>query len=597
VALNVARDYRNAKLQLSDGTQVVATEEVSLTPRVTYQKKFANLAAGKTYTVTVAAESGETVLKHTEGKYDWWPKSEVPKQLPAAYVYPAIEKRSESDFLELGGEDERNGELLNALSTYRDGLQGFPASVALQRATGRLDVALKQYAEAIECLSAVVTRVSNDMEASYYLGLAYVATGEWEKSRRAFEVSVQYGTFRAPSLYELAALDARKGELAKAHAKLATAYAEFPDAARVSDMDVALLRLLGDTATAEAHLNALRLTDPANSFLAYEGTRLGQQDTALWEHLAADPERILEIATLYMHFGLYDEALGILGRAYPSGKEVVSEPGMPRPENYALLAYYRGYCRQMLHQDGGADFLTASKMPTTYVFPSRADSFDVLKSAISANSKDANAHALLGSLYMSGGMQDAAMAEWNAARELNPAIPALLRNMGYTVLYAKQSPERAIELFTEGTKHDPQNAEVYLGLEEALKQAGRPPEERVAALQKFPGSNPPATLIFQLARDLADAGRYDDAQKELATRFISLEEGGASQLDVYVEIKLKEARTLAAKQQCDQARGVVQHLSSDAVPQLALTNDALALAMQSRRVQKEIAEVLAACAR
>jgi len=60
---------------------------------------------------------------------------------------------------------------------------------------------------------------------------------------------------------------------------------------------------------------------------------------------------------------------------------------------------------------------------------------------------------------------------------------------------------------------------------------------------------------------------------------------------------LKEARTLAAKQQCDQARGVVQHLSSDAVPQLALTNDALALAMQSRRVQKEIAEVLAACAR
>jgi tetratricopeptide (TPR) repeat protein len=198
---------------------------------------------------------------------------------------------------------------------------------------------------------------------------------------------------------------------------------------------------------------------------------------------------------------------------------------------------------------------------------------------------------------MSGGMQDAAMKEWNAARELNPAIPALLRNMGYTVLYEKLSPERAIELFTEGTKYDPQNAEVYLGLEEAMKDAGRSPEERVAALQKFPGSNPPATLIFQLARDLADAGRYDEAQKELATRFISLEEGGASQLDVYVEIKLKEARTLAAKQQCEQARAVIQHLSSDAVPQLSLTKDALALAMQSRRVQKEIADVQAPCAK
>jgi tetratricopeptide (TPR) repeat protein len=597
VALNVTRDYSRAKLEVSDGAQVVTTEEVSLTPQVTYQKHFLDLAADKTYMVTLVGESGETVVTHTEGKYDVWPKSEVPKELPAAYVYPAAEKRSESDFLELGSQEERNGELLNALSTYRGGVQRFPGSVALHRAAGCLDVALKQYAEATQDLSAVVRRVSNDMEASYYLGIAYAATGEWEKSRRAFEVSVQFGTFRASSLYELAALDARKGELEKAHEKLATAYTEFPDASRVSDMDVALLRLVGDSKAAEKHLDALRTTDPANSFLAYEATRLGHQDKALWEHLAGDPERILEIAVRYVHFGLCDEALGILARTYPSGAGVVSEPGMPRPENYALIAYYRGYCREMLHQDGGVDFLMASKMPTTYVFPSRSDSFDVLKRAISVNPKDANAHALLGSLYMSGGMQDDAMTEWNAARELNPAIPALLRNMGYTVLYAKQPPERAIELFTEGTKFDPQNAEIYLGLEQALKDAGHSREERIAALQKFPGSNPPATLIFQLARDLADAGRYDEAQKELATRFISLEEGGASQLDVYVEIKLKEARALAAKQECEQARTVIQHLSSDAVPHLSLTKDALALAMQSRRTQKEIAEAQAPCAK
>jgi tetratricopeptide (TPR) repeat protein len=595
VALNVTRDYRNPKLQVLDGTHVVASERAALSPRVTYQKRFSDLPAGKTYTITLTDESGETVLKQTEGQYDFWPKSEVPKELPAAYVYPAAEKRSENDFLELGTEQERNGEMLNALSTYRDGLQRFPGSVSLRRAVGRLDVALKQFAEATEQLSAVMTRVSNDMEASYYLGVAWAATGEWEKSRLAFEVSVQYGTFRAPSLYELAALDARRGELDKAHAKLEMAYAEFPDAARVADMDVALLRIQGDPQATEKHLTVLRGADPANSFLAYEATRLGHDDPALWKHLAADPERILEIATLYMHFGLYHEALEILARQYPSGAGVVSEPGMPRPENYALIAYYRGYCREMLHQDGGADFRLASQMPTTYVFPSRSDSFEVLKRAISANTKDANAHALLGSLYMSGGMQEAAMSEWNTARGLNPAIPALLRNMGYTELYANRSPERAIQFFTEGTKSDPQNAEVYLGLEEALRAAGHSPEERVAALQKFPGSGPPATLIFQLARDLADAGRYDEAQKEVATRFISLEEGGASQLDVYVEIKLKQAHALAAKQQCEQASAVIQHLSSDAVPDLSLTKDAVALALQSPRSQKEIAEAQAPC--
>ncbi len=595
VALNVTRNFPNAKLQILDASQVAATEIVSLSPKSTFRKQFSDLPQEKTYTVALADESGKTILAHTEGKYDLLPKADVPEELPTAYTYPPAENRTESDFLELGIDQESNGEVLAAISTYREGLKRFPDSFILHRAAGRLDVGLKQFADAISQLSPVLTRVSTDKEASYYLGLAYVATGELQKARRAFEVSEQFGTFRAPSLFELAALDARSAELDKAHAKLSTAYAEFPDAARLSDMDVTLLRHLGNATAAKAHLEKQQFVDPANTFLRYEATLLVHEDAALWQHLAADPERILSIAALYMHFGLFSDALGILTRNYPTGGGVVSEPGMPRPEVYTLLAYYRGYCREMLHQDGSADFRAASQMPTTYVFPNRPESFDVLKRVVAANPKDANAHALLGSLYMSGGMQDSAMMEWSAARELNPAIPALLRNMGYTVLYSKQAPGRAIEYFTEGTKFDPQNAENYLGLEQALREAGRSPEERVAALQKFPGANPPATLIFQLSRDLADAGRYDEAQKELATRFISLEEGGASQLGVYLEIKLKQAHALAASRHCEEALSLIQRLS-DPVPQLALTKEALTLGLHSPRVQKQIAEMQTSCA-
>jgi tetratricopeptide (TPR) repeat protein len=594
VALNVTREFPNAKLQIQDEGQVVASETVSLSPRSTLRKRFSSLPAQKTYTVILMDESGKTILTHTEGKYDFLPKSEVPKELPPAYVYPSDEKRTEGDFLEEGSERERNGGVLDALSTYREGLKRFPESVVLHRAAGRLDVGLKQFADATSELSPVLTRASNDKEASYYQGLAYLATGERQKARRAFEVSEQYGTFRAPSLFELAALDARNGELNKAHEKLLTAYAEFPDAHRLGDLDVTLLRHLRDLPVAKQHLEKLQLVDPANSFLRCEAAILDHQDPALWQHLAADPERILTIAVLYMHFGFYNDALDLLERDYPTGEGVISEPGMPRPEGYSLLAYYRGYCRDRLHQDGSADFRAASQMATTYVFPNRPESIDVLNRAISVNPRDANAHALLGSLYMSGGMQDAAMTEWNAARELNPAIPALLRNMGYTALYSKQPYERAIGLFAEGTKVDPQNAENYLGLEQALRAAGRPPEERVAALQKYPGANPPARLIYQLARDLADAGRYDDAQKELATRFISLEEGGASQLGVYLEIKLHHVGALTASQHCDEARSLIQQLG-EPVPPLGLTREALLLALHSPRVQKEITETQASC--
>jgi tetratricopeptide (TPR) repeat protein len=594
VGFNVTHDFPNAKLQVLDGSQAIASETLSLTPKSTCQKQFSDLPSSKTYTVTLTDQSGKTILTHTEGKYDFWPKSEVPKELPEPYVYPPTDKRTGNDFLELGTEQERNGEVLKALATYRVGLKRFPESVTLHRATGRLDVGLKQYTDAIAQLTPVLARISNDKEAAYYLGLAYVATGELGKATRAFEVSEQYGPFRAPSLFELAALDARKGDLNKSKEKLSTAAAEFADAALARDLEVTVLRHLGDTNAAESLLTKLRAADPANNYLRYEATRLGQSDGALWEHLAADPERILNIAVLLMHFSFYDDAVQILAYKYPSGAGVVSEPGMPRPEAYPLIAYYRGYCREELHQDGTADFQAASKMSTVYAFPNRLESLDVLKSAIAANPKDANAHALLGDLYMSGGMEEAAMTEWNAARELNPAIPALLRNMGYTALYGQSSPERAIQYFQEGTKSDPQNAENYLGLEQALTDAGHSPEERAAALQKYPGQNPPAKLIFQLARDLADAGQYDAAQKELATRFVSLEEGGASQLDVYLEVKLKQAHALASAHRCDEARAVIQHLS-DPVPQLSLTKDALTLALKSNRVQKEIAAAQAPC--
>ena len=592
VALDVMREFPNAKIELRAGDELIATEPTSLTPMRTYGRKFTNLDGGKTYTVNVLDKSGNVIVSHTEGKYDYTPKPEVPKELPPAYVYPPVERRSESDFLQLGDDQERNGMVLDALSTYREGLRRFSGSVALHKAAGRLAVALKQYEPGIEDLTTVTVRVSNEQEASYYLGLAYEATAELEKARQAFEISEQFGVFRAASLYELAALDARKGDLAKAHEKLLMAYTEFPDASRVADVDVALLRVMGDAVKAKTHLISLRETDPTNSFLRYEATQMGETDPALWQHLAGDPSRILEIAAQYMHFGLWSQAIELLSAKYPSDSPgVVREPGMPKPEDDPMLAYYRGYCRQMAKQDGSADYAAAAKMSTTYIFPNRPESFEVLKGA---SRQDANAHALLGDLYMASGMENEAMKEWSAARAIDPKLPALLRNMGYAALYAKQPPEKAIEYFTDGVKYDSQNAENYLGLERALKEAGRPALEQAAALQKFPGEHPPAVLVFQLARDLAEAGQYDAAVKELADHFVSMEEGGASRLSVYLEIRLTEAQALAKAKKCAEAKRIVGHLG-ESVPQLSLSADELSQGLQAKRVKDDLANLEKAC--
>ena len=261
----------------------------------------------------------------------------------------------------------------------------------------------------------------------------------------------------------LAALEARAGNRLRALEMVQETVGGQRNLPAAGNMEVALLRVLGRQADARKRLLFWKQEDPASSFLAYEAMRLGESQPDLLAHLAADPERIVEIASDYMRLGLYDDAIDVLGRQYPAGPEVVSEPGMPRPESYPLIAYYRGFCRFALGQDGRADFDAASRMPLTYVFPNREDSFAVLRRAIEINSHDASAHFLLGSLYFSGGETGPALEEWQRASEINPSIPTLHRNMGYAVLLSGGPPQRAIDLFREGVKYDKDNVDVYLG--------------------------------------------------------------------------------------------------------------------------------------
>ena len=252
-------------------------------------------------------------------------------------------------------------------------------------------------------------------------------------------------------------------------------------------------------------------------------------------------------------------------------------------------------CLDALGQDGRAAFDAASKMPTRYLFPQRPESLVVLRRAVEVNPQDATAHFLLGSLYLSGDMTGPAMEEWEITRRLKPAIPGLQRNMGYTVLYSGGSPERAIELFREGTKYDPHNVDVYLGLDEAMEKAGRPASERVKALQQFPDlQTAPAVLVFRLVQLLEQTGEFDQAEKLLTNRFFAREEGGANIREVYIRLKLKQAKSLATSGQCAPAVQIVDHVG-DPVTNLPFTEKGLASIVSSDASQQSTKEIRQLC--
>jgi tetratricopeptide (TPR) repeat protein len=234
-------------------------------------------------------------------------------------------------------------------------------------------------------------------------------------------------------------------------------------------------------------------------------------------------------------------------------------------------------------------------MKTDYVFPSRPESFDVLREALSVDPHDATAHFLLGSLYLSGGMTEAALAEWQQTRSLKPEIPTLHRDIGYTLLRSGGSPERAIEVFREGTKYDPHNAEVYRGLEEAMQSAGSPLTDRIQALESFPDlGTAAASFVFHLVQLLGDAGRFDRAEELLANRFFPREEGAVNVRQIYIELRLKGAQFFAAHHRCDQATDIVSHLS-DVDPRFAFTGKGMGSFVTSKTTQEAVSQVTAAC--
>jgi len=596
VAVNVTRAIPGATILLRDVRRIVSGDRVDLTPDETFRKRYDEVLDDEVYTLEIRDASDSVVFRHTENLYDYTPADEIDVGPVAAYQYPAVDNRTEGDWLSYGDWLEREGRLLDALANYRDGLDRFSNSVALHKAAGRLAVAVKRYEPAVGHLSYVLDRVSNDYEAAYYLGHAYLRRGDTAAARAQFESAQRYGPFRGAALFNLAALAAHRGARDRALARLDDLTAENPDDVRAGALVVALLRNSTLTEAAFARQQEWRRIDPTSLMLRAEGIRLGFEDAGLWAHLAGDPERILEIVIDYMRFGLYHDALFLLDRVYPDNP-VVSEPGSPRPAEYPLLAYYAGYVRNATGGDGGPDFDRAARMPTTYVFPNRAETFDVLLQAIDHNSGDANAHFLLGSLFLSGGMADEAMAEWEHTSRLAPNKPVLHRNMGYTALHSGQPISRAIELFLAGTEVDSLNIDNYFGLDAALEQDGWTASDRADALLSYPDpATMPARLVYETARTLAEAERFHEAEALFTARFFPSEEGGTNVREVWLDIRASRAGALADADQCVAAMEVIRSLY-DMVPNLPFTTGGLEDFVAAPALQKRVLAIEGRCER
>lgn len=586
---NANQAIPQATVTLSKSKENIVHAKVDLAPEHAWTHEVPNPDPQAKYTIEIKDAKDATLLRQTEGEYDWTPASEIHVGPQPSYRIPHPDQRSFDDWIQFGKEEELNGRLLSALDAYKQTLSKFPNSFVAEKAAGRLAAALLRFEEAKDFLGPLHLRDTTDTEISYYLGIAYDGLGDVNRARTAYEQAE-----RLPSFYSAAAM--RLGELLARTGNLGGAERHFAEAARADSRDlrtqeelVAVIAAARKTQQARTVAQAALIRFPLSYFLHEE---LGNADLT---QLANDTNRILNVAAQYMRLGLYEKALHVLSRTYPAPVADQSEPGSVAPKNHPMVGYFRAYCEEKLGQPATADYDSASKLSTAFVFPSTAEEFAVLRAALKARPSDATAHYLLGTFYFSRGQTDLALAEWSEAHKFGPQIPVLSASTGLALLHIKNDPEQALSAFRDGMRSDPSNIAIYLGMDQALSLLEHPARERVEALEKYPHlDTAPPPLIFELILNLAEAGDFERANALFHNRFFPREEGGTNVRQVWIEVQLQHVLADAKAGRCAEAMTLAQHLGSE-VPGLVFTRDGLEPMLQTARTNYLLASAYSSC--
>ena len=567
------------------------------------------MAPAPQYTFQLLDGAGQVLFTHTENQYDALSPEDVKLGAQSSSNPKQENLNSASDFLKLGEFDELQGLPVLARSVYQRGLQRFPDDADLNRAAGRLDLTENRWEDAVKELTRVKTSAADDGEIHYYLGVAYAHLGDDTRARPEFESVTAQHPLRAAATGALASLLARAQDNAGALKLVEDLLAAHPDMLRAGEMEVALLRRLGQPEKARQRLAVLWSMDPTNSALRYEQARLGQDDPALWPHLGADPERVLNLTAGYLDLGFYEDALPLLSRQYPSPADILaSEPGAVLPQNYPLVGYYRAYCKMKLGQASRQDLDQASDDSTEYVFPSRPSTFAVLRYVLQENPSDATALFLIGQLYMASEDLDQAISVWQQARNLGFRRAELYRDLGRAFLDLKKDAKSAMPLYQEALKIFASDIELQKGLQAVYALAAGSNPVSTAVSGPPPASALPASATAiradlstpqsaaKHALGLLADGRIDEAAAVFQAANFPAEKQDQFVREAYIEIQVQRIAALARGKKCTDATLAEDHLG-DEDPNLPFTFHGFGPILKGLRVQYDLAGLEAQCGR
>ena len=479
--IHVTSVYPDSKIFLSIGNQIILEETVSLNPKTAFEKTISfNMTSHENLQAKVIDSKGNVLVSWTKQDYN---DLEVPEPAKAAKLPKDIKSIEQLYLRGLHLEQYRHA-TYDPTAYYMEALSREPSDARCNNAMGLWNLKRGKFEKALsffdKAISTLTERNPNPYDGEPYFnrGLVLNLLGRQDEAYAAFFKSCWNGAWQDAGYFNVAQIDASKGNYEKA--------LEFVDKSLIKNwhnhkarhLKIILLRKLGRENEAFRLVENSLTIDRFNFGALYEKYILSNNSADLtnFKNLLRDyTHNYIEFSLDYAQAGQFNDAIALLNH-FIGGKN----------EIYPMALYFMGWYYEQQGDIGSAIkfYQKASTMPTDYCFPNRLVEVVVLQSAIQNNNLDARAPYYLGNFWYASRQYQDARECWELSVKLDDTNAICYRNLA--LLYFNKQNHRGLakKHLEKAFALDGKNARVFMELDQLYKKLNTSVEERLRLLEE-----------------------------------------------------------------------------------------------------------------
>jgi len=473
--------YPNATVTVKIGGLILLKKQYDASPEVSYEKEidFQGADTLEGLSIAVTDEKGAVLVDwHWEGENS----SEIPEPAKPALTPEDVEN-NEQLFLTAQHLEQYRHATYSPIPYYEEALKRDAGDIRANNAIGLWMMRRAKFAESeVYFRTAVKTMTQRnpnpyDGEALYNLGLSLKFQGKNSEAYDAFYKSAWNAAWQNQAYFNVAQLDATKGDYALALTHVLKAISKNTQDHKALHLHIALLRKLGNNNKALLLIDNYLTEDHFNYGVLYEKYLLTNDKGVLkqlQELLRNNIHNYIEYALDYAAAGFYDDAISLL------------ELGIGVSATYPLAYYYLAlfYYKKCDMANADNAWKKAAVANPDYCFPNQVEAVEALTLATANNPTDAKGHYYLGNFWYATRQYAEAITAWQKSVAIDNTFPTAHRNLALAYYNKLENPEKALTSLEKAFALDTEDARILMELDQLYKRLNKDLVYRLAFLEK-----------------------------------------------------------------------------------------------------------------